>query len=61
MTFSATQKKELGRSILQSEGYTHTPHTHENIILMRDFNIGFKNKEAGFDKLSEMCDTFSLT
>ena len=28
---------------------------------MRDFNIGFKNKEAGFKKLSEMYDTFNLT
>ena len=28
---------------------------------MGDFNIDFKNKEAGFDKLSEMCDTFNLT
>ena len=28
---------------------------------MRDFNIGFKNKEAGFNKLGEMYDTFSFT
>ena len=28
---------------------------------MGDFNIDFKNKEAGFDKLSEMCDSFNLT
>ena len=28
---------------------------------MRDFNIDFKNKGAGFDKLSEMFDTFNLT
>ena len=28
---------------------------------MGDFNIDFKNKEAGFDKLSEMCDNFNLT
>ena len=28
---------------------------------MVDFSIDFKNKEAGFDKLSEMCDTFNLT
>ena len=25
---------------------------------MGDFNIDFKNKGAGFDKLSEMFDTF---
>ena len=28
---------------------------------MGDFNIDFKNKGAGFDKLSEMYDTFNLT
>ena len=28
---------------------------------MGDFNIDFKNKEAEFDKLSEMSDTFNLT
>ena len=28
---------------------------------MGDFNVDFKNKEAGFDKLSEMCDSFNLT
>ena len=28
---------------------------------MSDFNIDFKNKEAGFDKLSEMYNTFNLT
>ena len=28
---------------------------------MGDFNIDFKNKGAGFDKLSEMCDSFNLT
>ena len=28
---------------------------------MGDFNIEFKNKGAGFDKLSEMYDTFNLT
>ena len=28
---------------------------------MGDFYTGFKNKGAGFDKLSEMCDTFNLT
>ena len=27
---------------------------------MGDFNIDFKNKGARFDKLSEMCDTFSV-
>ena len=27
---------------------------------MGDFNVDFKNKGARFDKLSEMCDTFSL-
>ena len=33
----------------------------ENIILMGDINIVFKNKGVGFDELSEMCDTFNLT
>ena len=28
---------------------------------MGDFKIDFKNRGAGFDKLSEMCDTFILT
>ena len=28
---------------------------------MGDFNIDFKNIGAGFDKLSEMYDTFNLT
>ena len=28
---------------------------------MGDFNIDFQNKGAGFDKLSEMCDTLNLT
>ena len=27
---------------------------------MGDFNIDFKNKGARFDKLSKMCDTFSV-
>ena len=31
------------------------------MILIGDFNANFKNKGAGFDKLSEMCDTFDLT
>ena len=31
--------------------YTHRDR-HENIILMGDFKIDFKNKEAGVDKLS---------
>ena len=34
---------------------------YENIILMGDFNICFKNKGAGFEKLSEMYDTLILT
>ena len=34
---------------------------YKNIILMCDFNIDFKNKGAGFDKLSDMHDTFNLT
>ena len=28
---------------------------------MGDFNVGFKKKGAGFDKLNEMYDTFNLT
>ena len=28
---------------------------------MGDFNIDFRNKGAGFDKLSDMHDTFNLT
>ena len=40
--------------------HTHTD-THENIILMDDLDIDFKNKGAEFDKLSEMYDTFNLT
>ena len=28
---------------------------------MADFNIDFKNRGAGFDKLSQMYDTFNLT
>ena len=40
--------------------HTHT-HTPENIIIMSDLEIDFKNKGAGFDKLSEMHDTFNLT
>ena len=28
---------------------------------MGDFNVDFKNKGAGFDKLSEMFDAFNLT
>ena len=39
----------------------HGGHTHENIILMGDFNIDFKTKGAGFDKLSKMYDIFNLT
>ena len=40
--------------------YTHRDR-HENIILMGDFKIDFKNKEAGFDKLGGMYGTFNLT
>ena len=28
---------------------------------MGDFKVDFKNRRAGFDKSSEMCDTFILT
>ena len=34
---------------------------YENIILLGDFNIDFKNKGGGFDKLSEIYDTSNLT
>ena len=50
-TFFEELTKVLSKAVLK----------YENIILMGDFNIGFKNKGAGFDKLSEMFDTFNLT
>ena len=50
-TFFEELTKVLSKAVLK----------YENIILMGDFNIDFKNKGAGFDKLSEMSDTFNLT
>ena len=58
------QEKPLQWKEINTHTQTHTHthiHTHENIILMGDFNTDFKNKGAGFDKLSGMYDTFNLT
>ena len=43
------RRRAAGRN-QQVEEYKHT-HTHNNIILMRDFNIDFENKRARFDEV----------